>query len=141
MDRTLEELVWRRAGSCCEYCRTPQEFEQLPAEVDHIIAEVHGGRTIASNLALSCFPCNRHKGPNLSGIDPGTGRHTRLFHPRRHAWAHHFKWEGAKLRGRTAIGRTTVRVLKINAPLRVMLREELISAGLFKPGRDFRTAR
>jgi len=55
MDSTLQELVWWRAEGCCEYCRTPQDVEDLPAEIDHIIAEVHGGRTIASNLALSCF--------------------------------------------------------------------------------------
>jgi hypothetical protein len=131
MNRTLEELVWRRAGGCCEYCRTPQEFEDLPAEIDHVIAEVHGGRTAASNLALSCLHCNRHKGPNLSGIDPQTRLLSRLFHPRRHSWPYHFRWDGARLRGRTTIGRTTIRVLKINAPLRVVLREELMAAGLF----------
>jgi hypothetical protein len=91
MNRTLEELVWRRAGGCCEYCRTPQEFEDLPAEIDHIIAEVHGGQTSSSNLALSCLHCNRHKGPNLSGIDPQTRLLVRLFHPRRHSWAYHFQ--------------------------------------------------
>lgn len=130
MDRKLEELAWRLANRCCEYCRTPQDFEELPAEIDHIVAEVHGGRTVASNLALSCLWCNRHKGTNLSGIDPQTGLQTRLFHPRRHSWLYHFRWDGAKLHGRTAIGRTTIRVLKINAPLRVILREELIAAGL-----------
>jgi 5-methylcytosine-specific restriction endonuclease McrA len=61
MDRLLEELIWRRAGGCCEYCRTPQEVEDLPAEIDHILAEVHGGRLTASNLALFCLHCNRHK--------------------------------------------------------------------------------
>ena len=131
MDRTLEELVWRRAGGCCEYCRTPQDIEDLPAEIDHVIADTHGGRAAASNLALSCLHCNRHKGPNLSGIDPQTRLLSRLFHPRRHSWLYHFRWQGARLRGRTAIGRTTIRVLKINAPLRVALREELIAAGLF----------
>ena len=104
---------------CCEYCRTPQDVEDLPAEIDHIIAEVHGGRTAASNLALSCLHCSRHKGPNLSGIDPRTGLLSRLFHPHRHSWSYHFRWDGAS--GRTAIGRTTIRVLRINVPLRVVL--------------------
>jgi hypothetical protein len=63
MDPDLEELVWSRAGSVCEYCRMPQALDELPFEVDHLIARVHGGKTIASNLALSCFPCNRFKGP------------------------------------------------------------------------------
>jgi hypothetical protein len=69
------------------------------------------------------------RGPNLSGIDPVTRRLTRLFHPRRHSWRYHFYWDGARLRGRTANGRTTIRVLKINAPLRVLLRQEMINAG------------
>jgi hypothetical protein len=38
MDRKLGELIWQRAGGCCEYCRTPQSVEELPAEIDHIIA-------------------------------------------------------------------------------------------------------
>lgn len=131
MDAALADLVRIRAAGRCEYCRTPLEFDELAPEFDHIIAEVHGGGTVASNLALSCVHCNRHKGPNLSGIDPLTRRLARLFHPRRHSWSWHFRWDGAILRGRTAIGRATVRVLKINDPLRVMLREELIVDGLF----------
>lgn len=53
MDKQLEKQVISRARNCCEYCLTPQQYEDLPAEIDHIIAEVHGGPTIASNLALS----------------------------------------------------------------------------------------
>jgi hypothetical protein len=109
----------------------PQELDELPFEIDHIIAEQHGGRTVASNLALSCFFCNRHKGPNLAGIDPVTRRHTRLFHPRRHSWNRHFQWSGPVLVGRTAVGRTTIRVLKINDRLRIWLREELIAEAIF----------
>jgi hypothetical protein len=78
---------------------------------------------------LSCFWCNRFKGTNLSGIDPKTGRHTRLFHPRRHTWSAHFTWDGPKLIGRTAIGRTTIRVMRINSLLRVALRHELMALG------------
>jgi hypothetical protein len=109
----------------------PQEFDELPFEIDHIIAEQHGGRTAFSNLALACFVCNRHKGPNLAGIDPLTGRHSKLFHPRRHAWDYHFSWDGPWLRGHTPIGRTTIRVLNINERWRVLLREELMAEGKF----------
>jgi len=130
MNASLAELVWRRAEHCCEYCKAPQEFETFSARFDHIIAQVYGGPTRASNLALSCLHCNKHKGPNLSGIDPVTKLHARLFHPRLHSWSFHFRWEGARLLGRTPIGRTTIRVLKINAPLREVFREELMAAGL-----------
>lgn len=131
MQRRLIQLVRRRAGFCCEYCRTPQRFDELPFEIDHIIASQHGGPTVESNLALSCFVCNRNKGPNLAGIDPQSGRISRLFHPRRHQWNRHFVWEGARLRGRTPIGRATIVVLRINEHLRVWLREELMREGVF----------
>ena len=70
MDRNLERLVWSRAGACCEYCRIPQQHDVPTFEIDHIIPRKHLGATVASNLALSCFHCNRYKGSNLSGRDP-----------------------------------------------------------------------
>lgn len=131
MERSLERLVWQRAHNACEYCRIAQRFDELTFEIDHIVATAHGGRTLAGNLALSCFWCNRHKGPNLAGIDPLTGQHTKLFHPRRHSWSRHFEWDGSRLIGRTAVGRATIRVLGINHPLRIRLRGELIQEGGF----------
>lgn len=65
----------------------PQEFDGFTHEIDHVIARKHRGPTVAGNLALACFPCNNHKGPNLAGIDRVTRRLIRLFHPRRHKWA------------------------------------------------------
>src|SRR5262245_16046048 len=114
MDAALENLVWQRAGSCCEYCQLAQECSSIPFEIDHIIARQHGGKTVASNLALACFADNHHKGPNLGGIDPKTGKKVWLFNPRRHKWQRHFRWDGPILLGRTAIGRTTIAVLAVN---------------------------
>ena len=110
-------------------------FYRFP--IDHILAEQHGGQTIASNLALSCYRCNLHKGPNIAGRDPLTKTLTPLFHPRRHKWLRHFAWDGAWLDGRSAIGRTTILVLAINHPDAVALREALILAGTFPPADDF----
>src|SRR4051812_37960714 len=81
MDAALELLIWERAGRRCEYCGMPAELDDLPFQIDHVIAIQHGGRALASNTALACAACNRFKGPNLSGIDGRTGRITRLFHP------------------------------------------------------------
>ncbi|MBC7819281.1 MAG: HNH endonuclease [Planctomycetaceae bacterium] len=134
MNRELERLVWRRAKAVCEYCRMPQQFDHATFEVDHIQPVVHGGKTVSRNLALSCFACNRFKGPNLAGIDPATGKLSKLFHPRRHDWDYHFAWHGARLIGRTAIGRATVRVLNINDPLRCHLRDASIADGKLKLG-------
>ncbi len=133
MERTLEELVWQRAGGCCEYCRMPQEFDDTTFEIDHIIAVCHGGPTRADNLCLACFSCNHFKGPNLSGIDPLSRKIVPLFHPRRHKWARHFRWDGPVLLGRTSTGRTTVATLKINLPLRTAHRQALIDEDSFPP--------
>ena len=131
MDAALQRLVWQRAGGRCEYCRLPQAESRAAFEIDHVIARHHHGRTVSGNLALSCAFCNGYKGPNLTGRDPHGGKITPLFHPRRHKWGYHFRYEGGTLIGRTAIGRTTVDVLRINHPQRVALREILIAAGLF----------
>jgi hypothetical protein len=129
MDRALVDLVWRRANACREYCRMPQQFDGFTHEIDHAIAKKHGGSSTAANLVLACFPCNNHKGPNVAGLDPVTKKLTPLFNPRRHKWARHFNWEGARLQGRTAIGRVTIAVLKINAHDRALLRASLIEEG------------
>ena len=82
MDVALRQQIHERAGDCCEYCQMPQQYDVLPFQVDHIIAEKHDGPTVTDNLALSCYNCNTHKGPNIAGRDPQTGQLTPLFHPR-----------------------------------------------------------
>jgi hypothetical protein len=131
MDDRLREQVWRRAASRCEYCQMPQEFIDASHQVDHVIAEKHRGATTLENLALACFHCNNHKGPNIAGVDPATGQVTPLFHPRHDRWEDHFKWHGPTLAGLTPIGRTTVEVLEINLRHRVAHRRALIEEGAF----------
>lgn len=131
MNQDLVRQVWQRAQSCCEYCRLPSAVYPLPFQVDHIIARQHGGATAIDNLALSCLNCNRHKGPNIAGRDPGNGELVRLFHPRRDEWGRHFEWAGAELTGRTAIGRITIQVLAINDPDFLAVREALMEEGVF----------
>jgi 5-methylcytosine-specific restriction endonuclease McrA len=131
MDAALIREVWRRADGRCEYCQLSQEFDDRPFEIDHIRSQKHRGTTVASNLALSCFRCNSFKGSDISSIDVVTRKLTPLFNPRRHKWTTHFRWKGARLIGRTPIGRITVALLQINDELRVELRESLIAEGLF----------
>lgn len=125
MDKTIEELVHRRAQNVCEYCRFPIG----PFHFEHIIARKHGGATAEDNLALACIRCNFHKGPNISGIDSVTGGIVRLFHPRRDRWDEHFRWEETQLIGTTPEGRATIAVLQINHALRVEARNRLRQAG------------
>jgi hypothetical protein len=129
MDAGLRQLVWERAGSACEYCRLPQQFDRARFEVEHIIPEKHQGATSAENLALACFFCNRYKGPNLSGIDPESGTIVALYHPRRDRWLDHFRWDKSVLRGLTPCGRATIVVMRINDAPRVALRALLIASG------------
>jgi hypothetical protein len=133
MNAALIRLVWQRARRCCEYCQLPQAYSTLAFEVDHVIARKHGGPTAPGNLALTCLFCNSCKGPNIAGIDPRSRKIVRLFHPRRHKWARHFRWDGPTLIGRTPAGRATIAVLNINDPDTVATRAVLIEAGLFPP--------
>jgi hypothetical protein len=111
----------------------PQEYDALTFQVDHIIARKHQGADELENLALACFACNNHKGPNIAGVDPETSAIVRLFHPRQDNWEDHFEWREAVLKGRTPIGRTTINVLAVNLPYRIRLRQMLILEGVFPP--------
>ena len=133
MDDTLAGIVRKRAGDCCEYCRLPDARHPGPFEIEHIIPKQHGGATTQGNLAYACLHCNRHKGPKFAGIDRFQSSRSlvRLFHPRRHKWHRHFRWDGATLVGRTPVGRVTIIVLNMNAPLRVAVRQQLIDEKVF----------
>ena len=83
--------VIRRAGNCCEYCGIHQDDAATRHQVDHVIAEKHGGQTDRDNLALSCLLCNRRKASDIAAIDPESGQFVRLFNPRTQAWSDHFE--------------------------------------------------
>lgn len=129
MERKLEEQVRGRANGTCEYCKFPESASTLPHVIDHIIARQHGGATHSDNLALCCGRCNLHKGPNIAGIDPLTGRLTPLFNPRQELWQEHFRYDGPRLVGLTSKGRTRIVVLGLNQPHRMELRLALVSSG------------
>src|SRR5712672_3551872 len=61
----LRRQIRARAGNCCEYCRAPESMAFAVHQVDHVVAEKHGGETVAANLALSCVLCNVHKGSDI----------------------------------------------------------------------------
>ena len=132
MDNATRQFVRQRAGERCEYCRLPQRHSALRFHIDHIVASQHRGSDDLENLALACPECNRHKGTNLSGIDPDTGKVTHLFHPRNDEWKHHFTNDGARIIGQTAEGRTTVWLLEMNTGDRFVWREILLSLGLWE---------
>jgi len=134
MEAALIRAVRQRANEACEYCRMPHVYyPTVPFPVDHVVARQHGGQSVLSNLALSFLHCNSHKGPNIAGIDPRTRKLTRLFHPRRHHWDRHFRWNGVLLVGKTSVGRVTVIVLALNDPYLLEVRLALMEEGRFPP--------
>ena len=106
----------------------PTNLAFFQHEIDHVIAERHGGQTNAANLALACWRCNRHKGTDLGSFDPETGAFSRLFNPRIQIWNEHLKFEGEELAGLTPEGRTTVHLLRLNAEDRLAERRRLKNA-------------
>jgi hypothetical protein len=136
MKKTLEKEVRRRAGHLCEYCLLRESDSLFPHVIDHITAQQHHGATASENLALCCIRCNAFKGPNLTGIDPKSGKITRLFNPRKDRWARHFEWSGALLIGRTSIGRATIDVLAINLSSRVRARQALLELAQLPPQQE-----
>ena len=124
----LRRLVEERANFCCEYCQLPADLSFFPHEVDHVIAEKHGGATEAENLAYSCWRCNRYKGSDLGSFDPQTGQFSFLFHPRTQSWTEHFRLEDHRLIGLTPFGRTTVALLQLNSEERIIERRRIHEA-------------
>ena len=98
---------------------------------DHIIDQKHGGATLHGNLAWACFDCNRFKGSDIASKDPLTDELVPLFDPRTQHWHDHFDLRQGRIRGLTAIGRATERLLKLNLPKRVEVREVLASVGRY----------
>lgn len=127
MDQRTRGLVRQRAGAQCEYCLlTERQSPFARLQIEHIVPKKHGGGDDPSNLALACIACNLHKGANLTGLDPLTTLAVELFNPRTQRWQDHFAWNGCLVVGKTPTGRTTVRVLEMNAKDR--LRARLASA-------------
>jgi 5-methylcytosine-specific restriction endonuclease McrA len=126
MDAATRGQVRSRAENRCEYCRLLQDALPVATfHIEHITPKQHGGTDDLSNLALACFHCNQHKGPNLAGIDPQTAQIIPLFDPRTQLWHEHFAVQGTEIIGLTPTGRTTVRVLAMNADVQKQLRTEL----------------
>jgi hypothetical protein len=125
--------VIERADGQCEFCLLHQDDAETPHQIDHLIAIKHGGRTIAENLALACQLCNRHKGSDLTAIDPEGSAIVPLFNPRAQKWEDHFGLQGARIVGLTPSGRATVILLRLNGEDRLIDRNALAAAGRYPP--------
>lgn len=133
MNPALASAVRSRAQNRCEFCLLPQSVVRLRFQIEHIMACQHGGPDTLDNLALACGRCNRHKGPNIAGIDHETEQMTRLFNPRTDRWSEHFRWDGPRVIGASPIGRATIAVLVMNHADDIAVRLELIENRRFPP--------
>jgi len=103
-------------------------------EPDHIVPTQHGGETELDNLALACMRCNRYKGTNIGSIDPLTGNLAPLYNPRAQNWEDHFELKDALIQPRTAEGRVTVKILRLNDEERLIERRQLMALDSLNQG-------
>ena len=130
---TLRREVEARAHHWCEYCLLPDDLSFFPHEIDHVIAEKHGGATKLENLVLTCWRCNRYKGTDLGSFDPQTGSFAFLFNPHRQNWLDHFRLREVLIEPLTPEGRTTAFLLRLNAPERQTERRRLLEQKRYPP--------
>ena len=116
---TVRQARWTVVVNTADFTKTSRLWRLCTSSTSFL--GKHGGTDQLDNLALACIDCNLHKGSNVAGYDPETKQLTELFHPRRHRWTDHFKWQGVLISGTTAIGRTTVEVLRMNIEERMQL--------------------
>lgn len=129
--QTITELDKRR----CAYCLSPEVLSGIPLTFDHIVPVASGGESTADNLCLACRSCNEFKGVQMVGADPESDEAVPLFNPRTQRWSEHFRWDesGTRVEGITAVGRTTVSVLKLNHSLIVKARTRWVMVGWHPP--------
>lgn len=126
----LKREVVKRAANHYEYCRLNQDDQFFTFEIDHIIAEKHGGLTQLDNLCLACADCNACKGSDVASVDWESGGNIiPLYHPRRDSWSEHFEIDlnTGKIIGITPKGRVNIILLRINADDRIVDRKLLIN--------------
>ena len=131
----IERLVRQRAHERCEYCQSPSSIASAPFTLEHIHPASLGGASDANNLALACAFCNLTKGDRTDALDPETGVHTSLFHPRLHHWRDHFGWSADFLSiiGLTPTGRATIAALGLNRIQLQNLRRVLVRSDQHPP--------
>ena len=131
----LRQRVQQRGQGLCEYCRSCMDYTGHAFTIDHILPTSRGGTDDLNNLCFCCFWCNNYKHSRTQALDVRTGRIASLFNPRLDKWPDHFRWSPTytRLMGRSAIGRVTIRALRLNRPSLVRARKIWVRHGLHPP--------
>ncbi len=132
---SIRGKVEKRAEKLCEYCRSPLEFSPDPFSVEHIFPISKGGTDDLENLALACQGCNNYKSTKTEAFDLISQTTTRFYNPRKDVWSEHFAWseDFTEIIGKTAKGRVTIIILKLNRQRVMNLRRILVLAGEHPP--------
>lgn len=121
---------------CCEYCKSQDKYSPTAFTIDHVLPESLDGTSDIENLAYACFLCNRLKSNKLKVFDTITEKWMPLFSPRQHNWNDHFSWseDATQVIGLTAIGRCTIKELRLNREKLIEYRQCIIPFGTHPPG-------
>lgn len=127
---SIRQQVRERAGRRCEYCLKLDNngIDLYEHHVDHIRPIVHGDLSELDNLAWACFQCNSAKSGQIASYDPKTDELTLLFNPRTQNWNQHFRFNSAEIIRITPVGRVTLRILQMNDPAQIDLRQAMMRA-------------
>ncbi|WP_262697093.1 HNH endonuclease [Fibrisoma montanum] len=125
----------QRSQGYCEYCQSPADFATEPFSIEHIIPRTRQGTSELDNLAYSCIGCNVYKSDTVESLDVVSQELAPLFNPRTMVWEDHFLWDDSLtgLVGKTAIGRVTIDVLRLNRKPLKNLRRALMAIGEHPP--------
>ena len=110
---SLRRLVAQRAQGLCEYCLVHQDDTFLGCQVEHIVSEKHGGRSVESNLAYACVFCNRYKGSDVASISIRSAQLRSFFNPRGDRWRDHFRLDEAMIAPLTDVGEVTAAIMRL----------------------------
>jgi len=114
-----------------------QSLQGATFHIEHTLPASRGGADDLDNLALACPNCNLHKADRIETADPDSNVEVRLFNPRIDCWLEHFRWDGYRIIGLTAIGRGTIFALQFNHPRRLLIRQAEELFGMFPPADTF----
>ena len=132
---TLREAVSARASKCCEYCKSQDRYSPTAFTIDHVLPQSLDGTSDVENLAYACFLCNRLKSNKLKAFDTTTGKWVPLFSPRQNRGNEQFSWseDATQIIGLTAIGRCTIKELRLNRGKLIEYRQCIIPFGTHPP--------
>jgi HNH endonuclease len=114
--------VAERANFRCEYCKIHQDDMFISFEIDHIVAQKHGGGNEIENLAYACPHCNQHKGTDMVTFVDDYDDVIRIYNPRIDDWKKHFESTMGEIYSETKMGKATIKLLKMNDVDLIILR-------------------